>query len=64
MISPMVMRLPTDPAPDLVPVSMAVALVKILTVPTESPPWPMAADTIAAAKARPGRLSWGHSGIG
>jgi tripartite-type tricarboxylate transporter receptor subunit TctC len=63
VISPMVMRLPIDPARDLVPVSIAVDLFNILTVPAERP-WRTAADIIAAAKARPGELSWGHSGIG
>jgi hypothetical protein len=63
VISPMVMRLPIDPARDLVPVSIAVDLFNILTVPAERP-WRSAADIIAAAKARPGELSWGHSGIG
>ena len=63
VISPMVMRLPIDPARDLVPISIAVDLFNILTVPAERP-WRTAADIIAAAKARPGQLSWGHSGIG
>jgi tripartite-type tricarboxylate transporter receptor subunit TctC len=63
VISPMVMRLPIDPARDLVPISIAVDLFNILTVPAERP-WNTAADIIAAAKARPGELSWGHSGIG
>jgi tripartite-type tricarboxylate transporter receptor subunit TctC len=46
-----------------VPISIAVDLFNILTVPAERP-WRTAADIIAAAKARPGELSWGHSGIG
>lgn len=63
VISPMIMRLPVDPARDLVPISIAVDLFNILVCPADRP-WRNAADVIAAAKARPGQLSWGHSGIG
>lgn len=63
VISPMIMRLPIEPARDLVPISIAVDLFNILVCPSDRP-WRSAADVIAAAKARPGQLSWGHSGIG
>jgi len=63
VISPMIMRLPIDPARDLVPVSIAVDLFNIMVTPADRP-WRSAADVIAAAKAKPGELSWGHSGIG
>lgn len=63
VISPMIMRLPIDPAKDLVPITIAVDLFNILVCPADRP-WRSAADVIAAAKARPGELSWGHSGIG
>ncbi|MBB5690877.1 tripartite tricarboxylate transporter substrate binding protein [Roseomonas alkaliterrae] len=63
VISPMIMRLPIEPARDLVPISIAVELFNILVCPSDRP-WRSAADVIAAAKARPGQLSWGHSGIG
>lgn len=63
VISPMIMRLPVDPARDLVPISIAVELFNILVCPADRP-WRTAADVIAAARARPGHLSWGHSGIG
>lgn len=63
VISPMIMRLPIDPARDLVPVSIAVDLFNIMVTPADRP-WRSAADVIAAAKSRPGELSWGHSGIG
>ncbi len=62
VISPMVMRLPFDPQRDLVPVSVAVDLFNILVVPADRP-WRSVADLITAAKAEPGRLSYGHSGI-
>jgi len=63
VISPMIMRLPVDPAKDLVPISIAVELFNIMVCPADRP-WRSPADVIAAAKARPGQLSWGHSGIG
>jgi len=63
VISPMIMRLPIDPSKDLVPVSIAVDLFNIMVTPADRP-WRSAADVIAAAKAKPGELSWGHSGIG
>ncbi|WP_372622373.1 Bug family tripartite tricarboxylate transporter substrate binding protein [Falsiroseomonas sp.] len=63
VISPMIMRLPVDPAKDLVPISTGVNLFNIMVTPADRP-WRSPADVIAAAKARPGQLSWGHSGIG
>lgn len=62
VVSPMVMRLSFDPQRDLAPVSIAVDLFNILVVPAERP-WRSAAELVAAAKAAPGRLSYGHSGI-
>lgn len=63
VINPMVMRMPVDPLRDLLPVSIAVDLFNILVVPMDRP-WRSVADLVAAAKAAPGTLSWGHSGIG
>jgi tripartite-type tricarboxylate transporter receptor subunit TctC len=63
VINPMVMRMPVDSMRDLVPVSIAVDLFNILVVPMDRP-WRSVADLVAAAKAAPGTLSWGHSGIG
>jgi tripartite-type tricarboxylate transporter receptor subunit TctC len=62
VVSPMVMRLPVDPERDLVPVSIAVDLFNILVLPMDRP-WRSVADLVAAAKAAPGRLSYGTSGI-
>jgi tripartite-type tricarboxylate transporter receptor subunit TctC len=62
VVSPMVVRLPIDPARDLVPVSIAVDLFNILVLPMDRP-WRSVADLVAAAKAAPGRLSYGTSGI-
>jgi tripartite-type tricarboxylate transporter receptor subunit TctC len=62
VVSPMVVRLPIDPARDLVPVSIAVDLFNILVLPMDRP-WRSVADLVAAAKAAPGQLSYGTSGI-
>jgi tripartite-type tricarboxylate transporter receptor subunit TctC len=62
VVSPMVVRLPIDPARDLVPISIAVDLFNILVLPPDRP-WRTVADLVAAAKAAPGRLSYGTSGI-
>ena len=62
VVSPMVVRLSFDPQRDLVPVSIAVDLFNILVVPADRP-WRSVAELIAAAKAAPGRLSYGTSGI-
>lgn len=62
VVSPMVMRLSFDPQRDLMPVSMAVDLFNILVVPADRP-WRNVAELIAAAKAAPGRLTYGTSGI-
>lgn len=62
VVSPMVLRLPVDPRKDLVPVSIAVDLFNILVVPPDRP-WRNVAELVAAAKAAPGRLSYGTSGI-
>ena len=45
------------------PVSLAVEVPSVLVVP-EARPWRDLPALIAAARARPGALSWGHSGIG
>ena len=62
VVSPMVIRLPVDPARDLVPISVAVDLFNILVLPLDRP-WSSVDELIAAAKAVPGRLSYGTSGI-
>jgi tripartite-type tricarboxylate transporter receptor subunit TctC len=62
VVSPMVMRLPVDPERDLAPVSIAVDLFNILVLPMDRP-WRSVTDLVAAAKAAPGRLTYGTSGI-
>ncbi|WP_338662906.1 tripartite tricarboxylate transporter substrate binding protein [Pararoseomonas sp. SCSIO 73927] len=55
--------LPFDPMTDLAPVTTLVQSSTILVVPA-SRPWRSVADLIAAAKAAPGKLNWGYSGVG
>jgi tripartite-type tricarboxylate transporter receptor subunit TctC len=62
VVSPMVLRLPVDPQRDLAPVSIAVDLFNILVLPPDRP-WRSVLELIAAARAAPGRLSYGTSGI-
>ena len=52
-----------DPARDLVPVSVLVDAFNVLVVPAARP-WRAASELVAAARARPGGLSWGYSGVG
>ncbi|WP_458097087.1 Bug family tripartite tricarboxylate transporter substrate binding protein [Roseomonas sp. WA12] len=55
--------LPFDPLVDLAPITTLVQSSTILVVPA-SRPWRSVADLIAAAKAAPGTLNWGYSGVG
>ena len=52
-----------DPGADLTPVSMSGDVLNVLVVPMDRP-WRTVADIIAAAKARPGQLSYSSSGVG
>jgi tripartite-type tricarboxylate transporter receptor subunit TctC len=45
------------------PISLVVEVPSVLVVPAERP-WRTLNDLIAAARAKPGALSWGHSGVG
>ncbi|MCR0981135.1 Bug family tripartite tricarboxylate transporter substrate binding protein [Roseomonas populi] len=56
-------NLPFDPLADLAPVTTLVQSSTVLVVPA-SRPWRSVADLIAAAKAAPGKLNWGYSGVG
>ncbi len=51
------------PSRDLVTVAMAANAFNVLTVRADRP-WRSQAELIAAAKAQPGKLSWGHPGVG
>jgi len=52
-----------DPQKDFVPVTKVVSGPQVLVVPAASP-YKSVAELIAAAKASPGKLTFGHAGIG
>lgn len=52
-----------DPVKDFAPVSLAVVLPQLLVVPYASP-YKTLADLVNAAKAEPGKVSYGSAGIG
>ncbi len=56
-------KLAYDPVKDFVPVTTVVSGPQVLVVPA-SAPWKTVAELIAAAKAQPGRLTFGSAGIG
>jgi tripartite-type tricarboxylate transporter receptor subunit TctC len=56
-------KLNYDPEKDFVPVTNVVSGPQVLAVPANSP-YKTVKDLIAAAKANPGKLTFGHAGIG
>jgi succinate dehydrogenase cytochrome b556 subunit len=56
-------KLGYDPEKDFVPVTIAVSGPQVLVVPANSP-YKSVKDLIEAAKAQPGKLTFGHAGIG
>jgi succinate dehydrogenase cytochrome b556 subunit len=56
-------KLPYNPEKDFVPVTNAVSGPQVLVVPANSP-YKSVKELIDAAKAQPGRLTFGHAGIG
>ncbi|MEA2937380.1 MAG: hypothetical protein QOC56_884 [Alphaproteobacteria bacterium] len=56
-------RLPYDPVHDLAPISLAVFTPCILVVNNEVPARSVA-ELVAMARAQPGKLSFGHAGVG
>ncbi|MDB5414540.1 MAG: Tripartite-type tricarboxylate transporter, receptor component TctC [Rubritepida sp.] len=56
-------NLPFDPLTDLTPISMIGEVPNVLVVPADRP-FRSVADIIAAARAKPGDLNFGSSGIG
>lgn len=64
VVGPLVFRdLPYDPVQDLQPVGLLVDIANVLVVPP-SRPWRRLEDFLAEARAKPGSLNWGHSGVG
>jgi tripartite-type tricarboxylate transporter receptor subunit TctC len=56
-------KLPYDPEKDFAPISQVFVAANVLSVPPESPAKSVA-DVVALAKAHPGKLTYGHAGIG
>lgn len=56
-------KLNYDPEKDFVPVTTVVSGSQVMVVPVNSP-YKSVAEVIAAARAQPGRLTFGHAGIG
>jgi tripartite-type tricarboxylate transporter receptor subunit TctC len=55
--------LPFDPVKDFAPISQVFVAANVLAVPSEVPVKSVA-DVAALAKANPGKLSYGHAGVG
>lgn len=55
--------LPFDPLKDFAPISQVFIAANVLAVPTELPVKTVA-ELVALAKANPGKLSYGHAGVG
>lgn len=56
-------QLPFDPVRDFAPISQVFIAANVLAVPTEVAVKSVA-DLVALAKAQPGKLSYGHAGVG
>jgi len=64
VVNPLIQRsLPILPVRDFSHVSLAVEVTNLLVVPADRP-WRTVAELVAAAKAKPGSLSYGSSGVG
>ena len=55
--------LPFDPIKDFAPISLVFVAANVLAVPSELP-IKTVAELVALAKANPGKLSYGHAGVG
>ncbi len=63
-VNPLIQRnLAINPLRDFTHVSLAVQVTNLLVVPADRP-WRSVAELVAAARARPGSLSYGSSGVG
>ena len=56
-------QLPFDPIKDFAPISQVFIAANVVAVPTEVPVKSVA-ELVALAKAQPGKLSYGHAGVG
>jgi tripartite-type tricarboxylate transporter receptor subunit TctC len=62
-MNPIMTRLPFDVMTDLTAIGRSVEVTNLLVVPPDRP-WRTLPELIAAARARPGTLSYGSSGVG
>ncbi|WP_149539407.1 Bug family tripartite tricarboxylate transporter substrate binding protein [Siccirubricoccus phaeus] len=63
-VNPLIQRsLAVDPVRDLTHIGLAVQVTNLLVAPVDRP-WRTVAELVAAAKARPGTLAYGSSGVG
>ncbi|MBL6454613.1 tripartite tricarboxylate transporter substrate binding protein [Belnapia sp. T6] len=64
VVNPLIQRnLSVDPLRDFTHIGLAVQVTNLLVVPADRP-WRDVAQLVAAAKARPGMLTYGSSGVG
>lgn len=64
VVNPLIQRnLPITPVRDFTAISLSVQVTNLLVVPADRP-WRSVADLVAAARAKPGSLSYGSSGVG
>jgi tripartite-type tricarboxylate transporter receptor subunit TctC len=62
-VNPLLTRLNLDPVHDFTPISLLVDVTNLLVVPADRP-WRSVAALVAAAKAKPGVLTYGSSSVG
>jgi tripartite-type tricarboxylate transporter receptor subunit TctC len=63
VMNPMMVRLPFDVMTDLTAIGRSVEVTNVFVVPPDRP-WRSMAEFLAAARARPGTLAYGSSGVG
>ena len=63
VMNPMMVRLPFEVLTDLTTIGRSVEVANVFVVPVDRP-WRSMAEFLAAARARPGTLAYGSSGVG
>ena len=62
-VNPALSKVTLDPVAEAAPISLLVQVTNLLVVPADRP-WRSVAELVAAARARPGALSYGSSSVG
>ena len=62
-VNPAIRKLPYDPAKDFIPLSLSVSQPNVLVV-SESSPYKTFKDYLQAARANPGKITFGSAGVG